>query len=1155
MQGLLTLHADKSFKSELERIRLEARDNSELGRWFENLVMRMLRHPDTEYRAEQVWRWSEWPDRERLTNRNARDLGIDLVVKTLDGELVAVQCKCYDSKHALSKSEINSFLTESQRRIPGTDTPVFEKRWLVLTCEINRTARIACQDQSPQVAIKAFDAYSYLEVGEEEVERPVRAPWALQADAIDAVTKGLKHADRGMMIMACGTGKTFVSLRIAEHTVPDGGTILFAAPSIALVNQSRSEWLRHSTRPLSALVVCSDASAGGRHEEDLRVSDMVAPVTTDPIKIQERLRSDKTTVVFATYQSLNKVLAAQEGTNLYFDLAIADEAHRTTGYRHEDKNTSVDFQAFHDKLNAHKRLYMTATPRIYRAGSKSRMEREGADVFDMERTDTYGHVLHQLDFEAAVKADMLSEYRVILLGVNRKWVGEDLKKRLNEKRDGDLSRGQGVLMAVSGGTHGHHEDGKGVGVLSRTLVFASSIERSKWFANQVMQDAAMKGGVSRQLTTQGFKDNKALTLETAHVDGSDSAFQRQHQLKLLREADKTTPRMISNCKLFTEGVDVPNLEAVAFFDPRDSEVDIVQAVGRVMRKAEGKTFGYIIVPVVLNEGASVEQTLDESPTAFATIGKVLRALRSHDPRIYTELEKRVMVVDPDKQHTKNTAPTTPTSLPHFKQGELPLGAPLGLYAKLAKMSGLRNPNLDVADDLAETCRVAGQTFYNENLGEPLALALDRPDAQTEADQREACTTAALILTNACLLHRRLRKETALFDGLTPLVDVQNDASPAAGLQRAWKHILTHDYRPVFAPAFHVVSALTNACSERTTDTLRGIIGKAVRQADRLSTLGYDYAGPLYHKILSTAKSDGAFYTKNTSALLLAGLALPPDNYRMWKDSKRILGLTVFDPACGTGTLLMASLATIKRRARLAQGDAFDDHALHKAMVETGIHGMDINTQAIQMAASNLTIGATSVDYQRMNLHTLPHGTQPDGNTKAGALELLVHDEPGDLFTEPPETRRLGDQVDGGADVSFPAKGFDVVIMNPPFTNATVRGTKYTSDEKKKMQKHELDVKATVKKRFGDLAAESIHSGSIGSYFEAIGHKVLSDTPGATLAMVFPITKCTSASGGGEDDFWRKSSILNVWWYATRTWPKTQVVHQSGSHQTKNSSSA
>ena len=217
---------------------------------------------------------------------------------------------------------------------------------------------------------------------------------------------GLGNHDRGRLVMACGTGKTFTSLRIAQNVVVDGGRILFAAPTIALVSQARREWLRQTTRPLECIVVCSDSTAGGRNEnEDIGISELECPVTTNPAEIAQALGGEgPTRVVFCTYHSLGRVTEAQEQHEApAFDLAIADEAHRTTGALIEGRATrgrEVNFQEFHDdvRLRAHKRLYMTATPRLYTERSKDKLAAKGITVVDMGDYEVYGPELHRLPF-------------------------------------------------------------------------------------------------------------------------------------------------------------------------------------------------------------------------------------------------------------------------------------------------------------------------------------------------------------------------------------------------------------------------------------------------------------------------------------------------------------------------------------------------------------------------------------------------------------------------------------------------------------------------------------------------------------------------------------------------------------------------------------
>ena len=216
----------------LGRIRRESRDEAEKGRWFEQLFTRVALQ-DPAFEIDGIWRWSEWPEREELTGLDGRDIGIDLVARRTE-------------------------------------------------CRWGPNAESAIESAHPRIGRIDFREHLDFQVEEEHAKRPIQEPWALQVDAIEDAVTGLAAHDRGRLVMACGTGKTFTSLRIAEHLVEDGGRILFAAPSIALVSQARREWLRQTTRPLECVVVCSDVTAGGRGEEDMRLSELECPVTNRP---------------------------------------------------------------------------------------------------------------------------------------------------------------------------------------------------------------------------------------------------------------------------------------------------------------------------------------------------------------------------------------------------------------------------------------------------------------------------------------------------------------------------------------------------------------------------------------------------------------------------------------------------------------------------------------------------------------------------------------------------------------------------------------------------------------------------------------------------------------------------------------------------------
>ena len=1109
----------------LDRIRAESRDESEKGRWFEQLFMRIaIQQP--EFEIEGIWRWPDWPERETLTGLDGRDIGIDLVARRTSGEWVAIQCKCYEDRHTLGKGEIDKFLGGSQQQ-------VFRLRWIVATCRWGPNAERAIQNAHPQVTQIDFREYLGLQVEEQDAKRPVQEPWPLQAEAIEDAVAGLANHDRGRLIMACGTGKTFTALRIAEQLVEDGQRILFAAPTIALVSQARREWLRQTTRKLECIVVCSDPTAGGRNEnEDIRISELECPVFTDPAEIGRSFAGDGLTrVVFCTYHSLGRVTEAQAYYGApEFDLAIADEAHRTTGALHVGHRSNgarkVDFQEFHDdaRLHARKRLYMTATPRLYTERSKSKLAEQGIDVVDMGAYHVYGPELHRLPFAKAVEHGMLSDYRVIVLGVSEASVTPGLRRRLedldtstrrkNTPTTNDMTRLLGVSLAINGVTEGKALEQPGK--LPRTMAFANSILRSKWYADALMESEVLRA------TTRRMQAGRAMKVVARHLDASASALQRNQELRTLAQAGREGEcRVVCNVKLFTEGVDVPQLDAVAFLDPRDSQVDVVQAVGRVMRKAPGKRFGYIIIPVVVEPGRDVATALERGTEGYRTVGRVLRALQAHDGRLAESPASFIKVYE---QATATAPGDSGGGTAHETDGrhiqrELDLKeAEQGIYAHVAAASGLGKPGQMVADEIADAVRRASAVLQEEEeLEGPLAEALDLVP-EDDGGAKGICTIAALMLCNACLLQRRLRDEPEM-KTILRLDKVAGASNPREVLEIAWESILEKDYAPVFRPALAVLGALRGG--KAIDDAIRVVAECANRVADSLSDLGYDHAGPLYHRILGSAKSDGAFYTNNLSAIMLARLALSEDCID-WSDPEAVQNLRIMDPACGTGTLLMAALQTIKARvseSRKMSGE--EGNALHKRLVEDALCGLDINQHGIQLAACNMTLGAPTVDYERMNLVTMPHGLQGDGTPKAGSLEIVTAAANAlDLraMTAPLRTLEHLDaaQVSASEEIRFPLRDLDAVIMNAPFTDNKKRGRKFGAETVKRMQRHELDIRNRLQQR-DSAAGGVITTNSIRTFFTPLAEQLLHSERGV-LAIVLPVTGCTGASGGAERRF-------------------------------------
>ena len=1122
----------------LSRIRRDSRDEAEKGRWFENLVSRILLEL-REYEVSEVYRWADWPEREELTGLDGRDIGVDLVARRTDGAWVAIQCKCYAEDARVGMHDIATFLATSQRE-------PFLLRWIVATCPWTRTAEESIRRLEPGVRQIDFLRHQDEPVAEEARHRPVQQPWPLQDEAIDNVVRGFSFHDRGRLVMACGTGKTFTALRIAERIVPEGGRILFLAPSIALVSQARREWLRHTVRELRSVVVCSDRSAGGRGErEDIGVSELECPVTTDPATIASELMEDgaATTVVFSTYQSLQQVTRAQfEHGAPAFDLTVADEAHRTTGVDRAASGIegAGAFQAVHseDRLRSRKRLYMTATPRLYTASSRAALRSKGIETVDMGDFDVYGPELHRLSFSAAVNAEMLSDYRVIVLGVHEDAVGAGLRGQLvslgeqQDEREGrplivrssDITRVIGTSLAINGAMEGRAAERPGQ--LFKTLGFANSIVRSKFFA-RAMNHPQVKANTTRRIRAGDEAGDRAMPVESRHLDASSSALERNKALRDLDRADSDgTLRLLCNVKLFSEGVDVPSLNAVAFMEPRDSQVDVVQAVGRVMRKAPGKRFGYIVVPIPVDPGRDIAAALEKGTDGYRTLGRVLRALQAHDSRLAENPLRFIQVQEVEGGDNGNgdTGGNGEDGFgegpqaPYDAQGTLDLqDVSEALYAQVVAASGLGRPGLLVSQEIEYAVKAAARLFEEAELEQPLAAALGLA-VETDGGAKGVCIIAALLLANASLLHRRLCDTPAMQD-LPDLNGIGGAADPVGALRDAWLAILERDYKPIFEPALAVLDALPPR--RAAGHAVRTVAECANRIADSLSELGYDHAGPLYHRILGSAKSDGAFYTNNVSALMLARLALSAD-LTDWSDPEAVARLRIIDPACGTGTLLMAALQTIKARVTESREESAEErNALHKLLVEEVLCGLDINQHGIQLAACNMTLGAPTVDYAHMNLVTMPHGPQADGSLKAGSLEILTAaDDAQDLhaMTAPRRSLKSLDaaQVAESEEIQFPLHDLDAVIVNAPFTDNRKRGRKFSAEAVKEMQRHELDIRDRVQRR-DPAAGGVITTNSIRTFFTPLADRLLQPERGI-LAKVIPATACTGASGVAERRF-------------------------------------
>ncbi|MHB1523024.1 MAG: DEAD/DEAH box helicase [Candidatus Dormibacteria bacterium] len=612
------------------------------GQVFERLIKAFLTEdPLFRERFSQVWLWSEWPGR-----RGEHDTGIDLVAEERDGGLCAVQCKFYGERQHLDRDDIDSFLVASSRR-PFTARLFVSttERWglnaeKVLADQVVPVQRIGIAElEASPFDWSRFDPRHPEQLPRHEAKR-VRPH---QRAAIDDVKRGFETSDRGKLIMACGTGKTFTALRVAEELVPPTGVVLFCVPSISLLSQSLRAWSADSSRPLHCLAVCSDAQVT-KDEEDIHVYDLALPATTDSATIAQHLalaiqagalEDRPLRVVFSTYQSLDRVAEAQQWHGApAFDLVIADEAHRTTGALAKDEGYG-GFTLVHDgaKLRAHRRLYMTATPRLYTDRAKAEARESDVLLCSMDDLALYGPEFHYLGFGRSVEAGLLSDYRVVVLMVDEAYANEAVHGPLADSELDlalqDAARLVGCWRGLSKRSPDPDEFAYDPLPMRRAVTFATTIAASRRVRAalpEVVEAARLWGAAG-------------VTCEARHVDGGMGALVRDQALAWLREdPPEGTCRVLSNARCLSEGVDVPALDAVIFINPRKSQIDVVQAVGRVMRRAEGKKYGYVIIPVAVPAGEDPERVLDDNER-YRVVWQVLQALRAHDDRFDAEINK------------------------------------------------------------------------------------------------------------------------------------------------------------------------------------------------------------------------------------------------------------------------------------------------------------------------------------------------------------------------------------------------------------------------------------------------------------------------------------------------------------------------------------
>ena len=636
-----------SFRDVLALLDEKSGSTAEKGSIFEQLVKAFLEEDKAQSeRFDRVWLWPEWPG-----NGGRHDTGIDVVARQRDsGDLVAIQCKFYAPGSVIGLTELNKFLA-------AYSTTQFSSGIFVSTSERwGSNAENALQNRDKPVVRWGPDVFEKSSIDWEAfsltrpkalARRKTKGLREYQKQALDDVLEGFEDHDRGKLVMACGSGKTFTTLRVAERVAGTGGAVLFLTPSISLLSQALLDWASDADLPLKTFAVCSDTKAGLRRSDDEDISpyDLCEPASTDATELVRRFEdTDRTTTmsaVFSTYQSLDIVALAQDCGLPQFDLVICDEAHRTTGVKGTQLTgwDESNFQRVHDNgfIASKKRLYMTATPRIYGDQAKRKANENRLTLASMDDEGVYGPEFHRLGFGKAIEMGILSDYKVLIFDIDQEQVGIDLDELLSDSAT-DVNMDNGARMVGCwNGLRKRGADGlefvKDAQPAKRAVAFSNTIEQSKLFEKyfpQVIESCIAAGSEDAE--------QSPLRCDVKHVDGTQHALTRsEHLAWLRREPDYRVCKVLTNARCLTEGIDVPALDAILFLQPRRSEIDVVQAVGRVMRRSPDKKFGYIILPIARPPNVSPQDTV--SGSAYQAVWQVINAITAHDDRFEAKVNQ------------------------------------------------------------------------------------------------------------------------------------------------------------------------------------------------------------------------------------------------------------------------------------------------------------------------------------------------------------------------------------------------------------------------------------------------------------------------------------------------------------------------------------
>ena len=1011
-----------TFDEALAKIRAETDDQEDISRKgstvrktargaaFERLMLDYFKK-DSIYGDEftDVKLWYDW--------YQESDTGIDLVARDRHGNLVGIQCKCWADDSSISLDDIATMFTVKDRK-------KMDRLVLVFTGQtLTTNAQKTCEESKVTVLMQSDLRKSSFDWGKKTTKSEPQPLMDHQTDAIESVVRGLKGANRGKLIMACGTGKTRTALHIAEQTVGRGGLVLYLVPSLSLIPQAMREWADHRTISHQYMAVCSDRSAGS--DEQGSITEIPIQPSTDVQTIKDELVrmewSDGMRVVFSTYNSVERVSEAlqEHDKDGKFDLILFDEAHNTTGaagikesYYLKAHNNPAPGRS---GVPAKKRLYMTATPRVYTGKGKSDAVDKGLEVYSMDNVEKYGDVFYNLPFSEAVSRGLLSQYKIVIREVDQGDLFGEFIRAARDKDDdikdyGDIDLG---YMAKIGGickaiTYPDGDD-KPPRPLQRVMVFHNTIKKSRIFAGHGMNLDKAKKPLKLDTTTQKMlsfdtiagrllgTDSELVGYKTLtrHVDGSTNSRNRGERIDWLRTSSSKPNeiRILSNARCLQEGVDVPALDAVAFMEPRNSPIDIIQSIGRVMRQSAGKNVGYVIVPIPILKGDDPDYVFKKN-RRYEQVNRMLRAILAHDDDLQRMLNMAVL-----RQTSRSGSHASPD----------PQEIPPCLKEWLSKTIG-EGVSDELLVEIKNVILSLGDKSYHTNMGERLgeqAVLIETIIRQRMAVESE---TASAIDG----LHTDLRHIVGVT--LTPKQTVRSLAQHAV-MSRVFNVMFPDNHNPVAAAFDRVLERL------RVRDQLkefeayyRGIQADIERFTE--PDAKQDFIRALYDSFFrgadkKAATKHGIVHTPVEIVNFILGSVrhiLKSEFSRSFDDST----VKVLDPFTGTGIFISQLL-----ERGMISPDALRDKYLRD------IYASEIMLPAFYVAMSNI-----EASYQKVAGEYVPFDGIAYMDTFAQHPQYRLDSR----YRE--EQMRLGDPDLKDAKARTKRQGMDsinVIIGNPPYS--------------------------------------------------------------------------------------------------------------------------